>query len=115
MGHYHKCDDDYDYVDSSIDACSDPDPCAERFARDKARNRRAKKQAATIALIAAGVVAVAAFAFFLVASGIVVFNSGAPDENGISKGGTIVINTDKIGISTDKIIVDKHKKDRHND
>lgn len=115
MGHKHECD-DYDYIDSFSDACSDPDPCSERWARDKARSRRAKKQGAVIALVVAGVVAVAAFAFFLVATGIVVFDNGEVGNGGtpIGNGGTgqITINTDKIGIDTDKIIV---KKDKHHD
>ena len=119
MGHKHSCD-DFDYVDSYTDACGDPDPCSERWARDRARERRAKRQGATVALIVAGVAAVAALAFFLVASGIVVFDNGNVEigdgnnndggNNGGANDGNVVINTDKIGISTDKIIV---KKDKH--
>lgn len=107
--HCHNHDDfcEDDYIDSYSDPCGDPDPCSERWARDKSRDRRAKRQGAMIALIIAGVVAVAAVAFFLFAYGIVVFDDGKPvivaeDHKGPST-------TDKVIINADKIIIDKNK------
>lgn len=106
---HHKCGDEEHYLHYTGD-CADPDPCTERWHIDKVRDRKAKRQGATIALIIAGIVAVAAVAFFLVAYGIVVF-----DENGkpIVIKDDNVKSTDKIVINAEKIVIDK--KDRHND
>ena len=109
----HKCCDDEHYLHYSGD-CGDPDPCAERWHINEVRSRKAKKQGATIALIVAGVAAVVGLAFFLVAQGIVVLDDDgrvivgqpapAPEPKDIN------INTDTVGITADKVIVDKDKK-----
>jgi hypothetical protein len=113
--HCHNHDDfEDDYIDSFSDPCGDPDPCSDRWYRERARDRRAKRQGAMIALIVAGVVAVAAVAFFLFAYGIVVFDdNGKPvvvAEDKEKRGPT-----DKVVINADKIVIDeKHdKKDKH--
>jgi hypothetical protein len=134
---HHNCDNDDDIFDPCEDPCARPaDPCETRWRRDAAYRRRTRKENGTIVLIGVLIAVAAVATFALFASGVLVWNSveddrvvGVPATGDCDKCGTsgtggagvgdITVNTDKIGITTDKIIVDKDRghdyKDKHND
>jgi hypothetical protein len=132
MRHHNCADDDEDIFDPCEDPCARPsDPCETRWRRDAAYRRKTRKENGTIVLIGVLIAVAAVATFALFASGVLVWNSveddrvvGVPATGDCDKCGTsgtggagdITVNTDKIGITTDKIIIDKgDKKDKHND
>lgn len=118
--------DEDDLYDPCEDPCAQPvDPCAARFKRDAAYNRRVKRETGTIILIGVLIAVAAVATFALFATGVLVWNSvdddrvvGEPATGDCNRCGGDKEEDDKpssVVINTDKIIIDKKHKDKNRD